>query len=229
MQSEFDEAVDIVAIASEGYVSSGRLELPKREIGGFLFEAALGIRLVLRNGEEDGADQTPTYFCSDRAAKILYGLCDQRADAFELAKKISAQKLISGEPLPRYLQKFAGLYIANRIRKPKSTRQSLSLMRNLFLLSLIRAVEKQFNLSMTRADESERQKSACDAVSAGLKKNGHHLTYRALKELCVGSKPEQKRVREEFNEWVKLLALGRANGTLSEEDISATWIGLSLL
>lgn len=225
MTSNFNEAVEAIALLSKNYVKNGQIVLPPCEPETFTLQTELGIPF---DGFGDNLEQTENhelhYYCSDLAAETLLEVCEVSTAAFDLCTRIAAHGLIVDQALPPALQKFAGWYLAGLIKRPKGTRRSKQWLRNIYLLTLVRVAHKQFGLTMTRNDDGHNEKSACDAVSKGLEKNGHSTTPRSIKELCVGSKKEQKQIRSEFNDWVIALSNGLESGEISERQVEQTWL-----
>ena len=225
MTKKFDDAVESVALLSRQYVEGGQIVLKRMEPETFILQLKLGIRLErFVDGSVRTEKHETQYSCSDEAAETLFGICENNTAAFDLCKRIAAHGLLLGQPLPPALQRFAGNFLADLIKRPNGTRRSITWSRNIYLLTLVRMAQKRCGLEMTRSDGGHNEISACDAVSLGLARNGHSVSYRAIKELCVGSKREQKELRSDFNDWVLAIVSALESGEISERQLEGSWL-----
>ena len=231
MTSNFEDAVELVALLSRPYVRDRKIVLPRIEPETLVLQTQLGIKFEKFSDDLQQVNiHKNHYHCTDIAAETLFKICEENVAAFDLCKRIAAHSLLVNRALPPALQRFAGNYLAGLLKRPKgSGKRSITWLRNIYLLTLVRVAQKRFGLNRVRGDEKPDAKSACDAVALGLKKNGHSVSYRAIKELCVGSKEEQKTLRNDFNDWVLAIVEGLKSGEISEQEVARTWLGPAMM
>lgn len=231
MTDNFNDAVETVALLSRRYVLNGKIVLPRMEPETFVLQTKLGIRFDRFADDLEQTEYDEDHFhCSDEAAETLLEICEENAAAFDLCKRIAAHRLLVDRALPPALQRFAGRYLADLLTRPKGGgKRSITWLRNIYLLTLVRTVQKNFVPKPTRTRDGRNKCSACDAVSLGLAKNGHSVAYRAIEELCVGSKKEQKQLRNDFNDWVRAILAVLKSGEMSERQFAQTWLAPAVL
>lgn len=196
----FNEAVEAIALLSKNYVKNGQIVLPPCEPETFTLQTELGIQF---DEFSDNLEQTENhelhYYCSDSSAETLLEVCEVSTAAFDLCTRIAAHGLIVDQALPPALRKFAGYYLANLVKRPKGTRRSEKWLRHIYLLTLVKVAEKQFGLTTTRNDATVDPKSACDAISKGLKKkwpyNVTSFDQGTLRWVKKRTKTDPKRVQ----------------------------------
>ena len=109
------------------------------------------------------------------------------------------------------------------ISPPKQEKRSLTWMRNALLFTLAKRIEIDRGLRLTRGDAAKKHESACDAVAEGLRRNGHHLEFRAIKELCVGTGKQMQQFRESLKDWLEADQYARQAGVIPAKYLDAVW------
>lgn len=201
IKDRFERAVVAIESAISPNVKDGVLDFPRTHSKRPILLLSLGVHWIEPNWENHF---TGYWLCSDEAARALLNLCEAEVAAFEICRDITAHRLMNGWTLPPALKTFNALFMAGQLNEPKDVRASITWMKNMYLLTLAKSAAGDFDLTQTRGDENTERFSACDAVVEGLRRAGFHTSYRAVKDLCVGSKPEQRRLRAEWTEWVEL-------------------------
>ncbi len=227
MNSPFEEAVNWLQVLTKEYVKDGQLALPRVEPARNIHMLQLGIYWVPDDSEVPASTEG-SFVCDNGAAEKLLNISESDASAFDLCKEIAAHQLATGQELLPALRTFSALFMTGLIKRPKTTRRSVTWLRNMFLLSMAKITEARFDLNLTRGDEQRIQESACDAVVVALERNGHHRSYRSIKELCVGTGPENKELRRDFIAWVEATRVAIERDPIAAELFPRTWLGVGL-
>lgn len=210
--SRFQDAVDYVAEQIGPHVQNGQLAHSGHPIERSALELHLGIWL-----DPTAANGRPDFIVPKGADAVLLDCCQTTPGAYELLADIAAFRIQSGRPLSSAMRIFAALHLMGRLKKPSQTKRSKTWNRNQTLLHLAYMCRDHFDLQLSRGDASKVQESACDAVSVGVTRAGHAISPRAIKELVVGSKPENKQLRDEYREMAELaVEVGRERPDLVE-------------
>jgi len=226
MSDNFKDACSWLAELSKQYVQNGQLVFPRTEPLRNAHMLALGIYWV-PDQPEDRSCISGEFHCSNEAVEKLLNICEQDAAAFDLCKEISAHRLATGGDFLPALKTFTALYMLDLISRPKTKRRSVTWLRNMYLLTMAKVASKAFSLDLTRGDSSPAI-SACDAVVAGIAANGHHISFRAVKELCVGTGGENVTLRQEFQQWVDLQMVAVERDELARRLFHRTWLGVGV-
>lgn len=128
------------------------------------------------------------------AVKLIEKSSTERA-SHQIAGFLAAACLGTGSKMPHALKEWSINVLTGKIQEPKRTRSSKHAFRNVALLNTAQLASELFGLPLTRNDEAIRQCSACDAVAEALSRLGHHVSFRAVKELCVGTSPQSRRIQ----------------------------------
>ena len=124
--------------------------------------------------------------------------------AFKTCKETAAHMLSLNRELPNGLRVFVALVLMNKIVEPRNPRRAKTWLRAYFFYNRAKTCERRFELPLTSNDASSQRESCCDAISLALANLGYHVSPRAIKEICVGSKQENVKMRAEFSELEKL-------------------------
>mgnify|MGYP003132961943 CR=1 FL=1 len=221
----FEKAVDWLEALSADYVHDGKLNFPRTEPRQNVLMLDLGVYWVpLTDDNSRGY-----YHCTNEAAEQLLNMCQEEAAAFDICKSIAAHRLASnGEFLPA-LKTFTALYMTDMIERPKSTRRTVTWLRSMYFYTMAKVTEAQFGLPLTRNDERSKDRhskeiSACDVVVAAFARHGHHISFRAVKEICVGSDATNKQLRSEFRAWADAQRRAVERDPIARELFHLTWL-----
>lgn len=221
----FENAVDWLEALSAEYVQDGKLTFPRTEPRQNVLMLDLGVYWVPLSDDNSRG----YYHCSKEAAEQLLNMCQEDAAAFDICKSIAAHRLASkGEFLPA-LQTFTALYMTDMIARPKSTRRTITWLRNMYFYTMAKVTEVQFGLPLTRNDEGStskcsNDKSACDVVAAAFARHGHNISFRAVKEICVGSDATNKQLREEFLAWAEAQKRAVERDPIARDLFPRSWL-----
>ena len=123
------------------------------------------------------------------------------------------------------LKTFAVLHFAGELNPPKPVRAIKTAFGNIWLYTWCRTIVNDYDLTLTRNDSKKSVGlSACDAVVEGLKRNGHHTTFEALKQICVGK--THGRVREVAKLWCEAHEVARIAGIIPAHVLDRQWYGV---
>lgn len=205
MSVDFNAVARFLATIAARYTQEGKLIPPEQSPDFPLLCLTLGIWWI------PSCPEVPhgAYHCTDEAAAELLAMAQNgNAGAWDIASNISAHRLGTDDSLPEALRYFSARVLSGRLPRPKSPRRNQTWLRAQFIYMLVNMAHYGGNLNRTRTDEKKgAHDSACDAVEVALTKSGHFApTYRAIKEICIGSKPENVRLRHEHHLWVAALA-----------------------
>jgi hypothetical protein len=185
----------------------GKLEIPSQSPSQNIIAFDLGVYWI------PNSEMFPMgcFICSDDASGQLLRLAWEEGDvgAWDLCQSIAAHRNATGEDVPPGIQTFTGLVMSGSIQKPKSRKRNHTWLRAQFLFTLVSLARLRGGLNPTRSDEKKGPHlSGCDAVVQVLEPYGLNVSYRAVKEICIGSKPENVALRNEYFEM--LAAFDRA-------------------
>ncbi|MCR9069935.1 MAG: hypothetical protein NXH79_13935 [Rhodobacteraceae bacterium] len=124
------------------------------------------------------------------------------------------------------MRKFAVLHLSGSLEKPKPVKAHLTSMRNVMLYVWVRTVMADHALSVSRNDATEAGTSACDAVAAGIERNGHRVTYTALKQICYAKTPGQAAARQIAGEIIKASRHARDAGIIPTHLLDRAYWGV---
>lgn len=196
MANDFNKAAEFVRRKFEHRVVDGKLIFPVTEMKRFHLMLREKV-FILPEQLASQLNAEPGYQVSEKSAVALVEECERDKAAFDLCCDISADFLMSGRSLPVAFRAFIAAFITGKLAKPKGTRHAQTWARNLAIYGVTRQVSHRFGLTLTRNDASKERASACDAVEEGLRRAGHAISYRAIKELSVGAGPENVKMRDD--------------------------------
>lgn len=148
--------------------------------------------------EENGQRTIPYYEIKEPISVALVKLAENDAEFFDYCSQICSFNVWAEAPLPGPLRLFARKVLIGELARPKKRarpRRKDWLTRSL-LWSLTLEVIEEFDLVLTRNDESQEHISACDAVAEALTTCGRKTRYSEIKNLMVH--PDNARLRAEF-------------------------------
>ncbi|MCL6286027.1 hypothetical protein M3P21_21150 [Ruegeria sp. 2012CJ41-6] len=226
MSVEFQDAVDWVERVSASWLENGKCDFADLDPAEPILCLRFGIYYDARGSTPlasliGGPSFGGRFICSDAAGSQLLSVCEKSPAAYNLLREISADFILRDDELPPSLRQFAALHLRGRLNEPKKKRIHKTAFRNIWLLSLSRNVAADYDLSITRNDESRVRTSACDAVAMGLARNGHHISYRAAKEVCVGT--TSRRIRAVSDLWVEAYHAARTAKIIPESVLDRIW------
>lgn len=138
-----------------------------------------------------------------------------RGAAIELALQVGAHRLALDERVPDGVRTVLALHLTGQLPRPRQPRQNKSRLRALLTYTLVRMAHDFGGLRLTRNDAKRVGDSACDAAALALKEVGYHTTFRAAKEVAVGSKEENRRLRVEWERWCNAVAAALAHDPIA--------------
>ncbi|WP_417463049.1 hypothetical protein [Kordiimonas sp.] len=160
-----------------------------------IFKLRLGVYWLQDGPSEPGRYGTGKMICSKDAAWWLWDQSKHTPAAYKILCDVCANFIARGIVLEDPLRGFAAQAMTGFIGPPKhkNPKAMKTAGRNLFFLAWLNTIKLDHGLDLTRGDAAQDHRSACDALAEGMAANGYHVTFRALKELCVGKSHDAAR------------------------------------
>lgn len=198
MSDKFSAAVEAIRESAVQYIENRQFVFVRINPREVLHRLYLGIHWIPPTGQAAGF-----WHASDTAIVKLVGETPHDCSAFDLALQIAGDRLVRNEQMPEELRVFAALHLVGQLERPKDEKRSITWLRSIYLYAMAQNARVSFGLTLTRSDEKQGEHdSACDAVVRALAQAGHHTTYRAVKELCVGTGKSNVQLRQDYQNWV---------------------------
>jgi hypothetical protein len=195
-------ALEQLSRLAETFEVNGKIEFPQQESSRNITALKLGIHW-LQNSE---MFPQGCFICSDQASNELLGLVLEKEDlgAWELCEQIGAHRLAINDDVPAGVRMFVAMLLNGHINKPKSRKRTRTWLRAQFIFTLFNLAHLMGGLNRTRNPNKIGDKfSAPDAVFDVLAPYGLNISFRAIQEICTGSKLENVKMREEHMEWIE--------------------------
>jgi hypothetical protein len=124
-------------------------------------------------------------------------LAEEHHQFYDLCVQILEINMVFGGAIPKTLGLFAAKVLRGEQKRPTPPhRERVKNWNELsFLYSLTKSVQREFGLSLTRNDASEKT-SACDAVAEGLTVCGRQTSYSWVKSIMTH--PDHEIFRKEI-------------------------------
>jgi len=213
-----------VAQVTQYWVVDGKLSVEDLDPLEAVLRLQLGVYYLPSDKNDFASGESGRYVCHEDAARRLLKISEESLAAYNLLVEICANYILRREPLTGSLVTFSVLHLTGEIEKPKKKRAYQAAFTNQLLYTLAQTVSRDFGLSLTRNEATAEKKSACDSVSQGLAKNGHHRTSGSIKEICVGT--THKRTRQFSEIWVEAYNQARTAGIIPADILDRYWYGM---
>lgn len=224
MDRQFESAVEWVARISAPMIENGRIDFGEIHPMEAILRLTLGVYWIPDDEGGLASKKSGAMFSHEAATEWLLRNAEKVPGAFSLMKMLCSDRLHRNEPLDASMRVFLQLHLMEQIAPPPSRRSDKTIFRNICLHTWIKTAANDYDLKPTRGDAAKDPRSACDAVSKGLERNGYHLSYRALKEICVGKTYEPARVWSK--QWVEAHQLARTAGIIPAHMLDRYWYGV---
>ena len=211
--SDYEKAVNFVINFINEYSVDGVLSLPILDPEKNILMLKLGVYWI-----STGRNGAGYFVCPEDASFELLKMSETNRAAWEICRDVAGHTLAIGGQLPEGIRTFAALHFAGLRQEPKALKRSRTWLRNQCLYILANTCALTFNLTLTRSDPpppGKACKSACDAVVEGMEECEVPVTFRAMKEICVGSNPENVRLRQENFDLVEALHAAKIRDPLA--------------
>lgn len=224
MDRRFDSAVEWVERVSAPLIKNGHIDFGELHPMEAILRLNLGIYWI-PDDDNGMASQTSGYmFSHEGATRWLLDNVEKVPGSFSLMKMLCLDRLNRNLDLDSSMRLFLQLHLSELIPPPKGRRADRTIFGNIWLHTWVKTAGNDYNLKLTRNDETKSARSACDAVSKGLERNGHHRSYRALKEICVGKSHAPARIWSEH--WVAAWHHARSAGIIPPHALDRYWYGV---
>lgn len=210
----FTAAVDWVARVSAPYVKNGRLDFPQIDPAQVVFQLLLGVYWLPDDDDGSASRMSGQWQFHEGAASWLLSESERSLAAYQMLSDACADYLYHEKDLLPSMRKFAVLHLSGSLEKPRLAKVHHTSMRNVMLFVWLQTVIADHGLTVSRNDTTGPGAGACDAVAAGIERNGHTITPKALKEICYAKTKGQAAARQIADEIVKASRHARNAGII---------------